>query len=408
MATENRNPRPAWFWPVIAFIVGTLFGLIVLGWGLFPVTYKNTLPPDLRVAERLEYLAMTAESYAATGDLASAQSRLSTWAPEQLYDDIMMLESQLQSRGDPLRLGQVELLRTQLNVPTPDFPAADFDEPEASGEASGLLRTLGTVVLWAGLALAGVLLILWLWRRWQASSAPVEPVAPAEPAERRPAPRDVGMEPFPQTQVAATAAAERPPATWSQPVYSEKTLVEEVDDIAEAEEAEALAEDLVEEETPALVAAPAAPRPAASVAAAAVGEFRARYQMGESDYDEAFTITDASGGYLGECSLSLQRPVGRAHDQAAALEVLLYDAKDPTPQVIVLMTEAASRDQGLRNLLAGENPVQVVRPGTQFLMESHKLMLQGEIEELGVAEQEPLGAIISEMQVRLLVYSKGR
>ncbi len=60
------NERPWYFWPLIAFIAGLLIGLVVLGWGVWPVTWTNATVQDLRPELRLQYVAMVAESYSQT------------------------------------------------------------------------------------------------------------------------------------------------------------------------------------------------------------------------------------------------------------------------------------------------------------------------------------------------------
>ena len=58
----------------------------------------------------------------------------------------------------------------------------------------------------------------------------------------------------------------------------------------------------------------------------------AAYHMGEPDYDEAFDINDSASQYVGQCGLGLTTPVGRGNDQAAALQVWLWDTNDLTPR----------------------------------------------------------------------------
>ena len=58
MARQSSNTRP-WLAALLALIAGLIVGLII-GWGIWPVTYKNTLPQDLRPAERDHYLGMVA------------------------------------------------------------------------------------------------------------------------------------------------------------------------------------------------------------------------------------------------------------------------------------------------------------------------------------------------------------
>ncbi len=146
---------------------------------------------------------------------------------------------------------------------------------------------------------------------------------------------------------------------------------------------------------------------AAGAVLSKVGEYRAVYQMGEPDYDEAFDISDSSGAYVGQCGLELNDPIGRGHDQAAALQVWLWDTNDPDTRVKVLMSEGAYRDTGLRDQLKGEHEAIQVRPGTEFELESYNLVLRGAVERLEYAEQEPLSGIFAELAVRMQVFRKG-
>jgi hypothetical protein len=136
------------------------------------------------------------------------------------------------------------------------------------------------------------------------------------------------------------------------------------------------------------------------------GEYRALYQMGEPDYDEAFDITDAVGGYLGQCGLELNDPIGRGHDQAAALQAWLWDTNDPDTKVKVLMSEGAYRDTAMRDQLKGEHDAIPVRVGTEFELETYKVLLRGLVEKVEYADQEPAYTIFSELLVRFRIDRK--
>jgi hypothetical protein len=138
------------------------------------------------------------------------------------------------------------------------------------------------------------------------------------------------------------------------------------------------------------------------------GEYRSLYQMGESDYDEAFDIHDTGGVYVGQCGVELVDPIGRTHDQAAALQVWLWDTNDPDTKVKVLMSEGAYRDASLRSQLAGEHTVLPVRAGTEFELVSYNLLLKGVVERIDYAEQEPMGGVFAELGLRLAVYMRER
>ena len=130
------------------------------------------------------------------------------------------------------------------------------------------------------------------------------------------------------------------------------------------------------------------------------------YQMGEADYDEAFDINDPADGYMGQCGLQLNEPVGRNRDQAVALQAWLWDSSDPDTRTKVLMSEGAYRDTALRSQQAGGNEVLQIKPGTEFEMESHDLLLRGRVEKVDYADQEPYRGVFAELQVRLQVYRK--
>ena len=60
---------------VIGLVLGTLFGLVVLGWGLWPVTWVNAPPNSLSFNAKVEYMRTAIEAYGQNGDAAKAQAR---------------------------------------------------------------------------------------------------------------------------------------------------------------------------------------------------------------------------------------------------------------------------------------------------------------------------------------------
>jgi hypothetical protein len=427
MLSKIRDGQPWWFLPVVAFLVGLFIGWLVIGWGVWPVTYKNSLPQDLRAAEQQEYLLMTAESFAANGDLAAARRRLAMWPQDELSKALNTLEERLQA-DNPLQATQVQLLAASLALPAPSGEGAGTApavEPEPASDGSELLQTALTTALWVLLVLGGILGIIYLWRRWQSSSQPSQPAI--EELTPQPTVRDTGMRPFPEMADASGDQGERVAAgpAWPRTGPAREVIVYEDEDIFEQEAYEAVpapgeaATEGGELEAEPDLAQPAASRQAARpeaapvvtapVATAAgvmtkVGEWQAQYELGASDYDEAFDIYDTNGAYIGQCGLELVDPVGRAHDQAAALQVWLWDTNDPDTKVKVLMSEGAYRDAAMRDQLAGEHEVVPIRAGTGFELRSYNLLLKGIVDKIEYAEQEPAGAIFSELQARIAVY----
>ena len=445
MAPVADKVRPKWFWPLIAFLAGLLIGWWVIGWVIWPVKWNNALPPDLRAAERDHYLQMVAESYAATGNAELAGERLATWTDQKLGDDLARLQTRLAGANDQ-SAGQVQQLASVLGVEkgSSAIPAGEptvVPAESTAPQSSSILKRVCTAGLWVILVLVGLAVILWLWNRWRSAKGK-NPFGPASggsppgaqgrsaqfPASASSAPSTGSSDARKEDNSAKLEAslAKSGSSDWEEVASATAVSVSAVDVPSAASPDGTLA---AKQTSPAPAVAPvasvplakpakpaasidASPRPSApsgsSRAPVMAREFRAVYQMGEPDYDEAFDVADSSGAHLGQCGLELTEPVGRAHDQAAALQVWLWDTNDPDTKVKVLMSEGAYRDTALRAQLAAEHQAIPVREGTEFELESYKLLLRGAVEKIDYADQELPNGIFAEIRVRLQVYQKGR
>ncbi|MCU0501738.1 MAG: hypothetical protein MUC51_08210 [Anaerolineae bacterium] len=421
MSSNVQKSRPTWVLPVIGFLIGLLIGWWVIGWGIWPVQWTNALPPDLRAGERDEYLTMVAESYAASGNGDMAKSRLATWSPQALSRDLANLQTRLAS--NPQQAAKVLALSQLVGAGSTTAPGAQAPgkvapptaRPGAApSSASGTdtvetLRTVGTVLLWLVLFGVALAVVVYFWRRWRVAHA-VQP-GPVIDASTRPA-RSV---PPAQPSFSDVSAEE---AQWTSnyppPVQTDdmEPLEPPVEPEPPAAAVVAAASAATAPARPPTGTAPTPPKVTPAVAAGAmvattkVGEFRPHYTMGEPDYDEPFDIIDSAGGYLGQCGLELNDPVGRGHDQAAALQVWLWDTNDQDTKVKVLMSEGAYRDTAIRDQLKGEHEALSIRPGAEFELNSYKLVLRGTVEKLEYANQEPANLVFSDLLIRLQVYRK--
>jgi LCP family protein required for cell wall assembly len=102
MQTQRRKPVkqvrltvPNWLWLLLSLLIGLVVGWLAIGWGAWPVSYKNATASSLRLAEREEYLAMVAESLSIDGDIASAQNKLQSWSQDRLAEDLTRLQARL-------------------------------------------------------------------------------------------------------------------------------------------------------------------------------------------------------------------------------------------------------------------------------------------------------------------------
>ena len=232
---------------LIAFILGLVVGLVVLGWWAWPVQWTNADPSDLRLSHKDAYLQLVAESYALSGNSEFARARLEALKKpeEQDVDLSAMIEAAAQIRGEAGKAEDAIRLRrlvTTLNLPvagTTPQPTARPTSQATSGGTSGVARTLGVLFFLALLAAGIMVLFTQLQKR--------------EPRRRRPSPA--------------------PP------------------------------EPLPPEEEPHVQALPAD--------GARLAQFESQYKAGDEAYDVSFGLETASEEFLGECGISaLDRTLG--------------------------------------------------------------------------------------------------
>jgi len=179
---------------VVAFLLGTVVGLVVLGWWLWPVQWTNADPADLRPSHKDAYIQLVADSYAVTNnrDAALAEIQALKAPGEQDASLSAMLNDLIAARAAAGQTAQAERLRnlaSALNLPQP--PAGGTPAQPAAVGGSQLSRIVGIVFFLALLGCGLVLLLTQLQkrealRRGRAVS-PGQPYAPPVEAKREPA-----------------------------------------------------------------------------------------------------------------------------------------------------------------------------------------------------------------------------
>lgn len=409
MSNRSENERPAWLIPTICFLIGLLIGWWGIGWGIWPVKWTNALPVDLRADERDQYLIMVAESYAATRNADLARERLKSWPIEELAQRLADLQvraglntpqaAQMQALAELMAVTKPAAPGPQAPTKAPTQAPRPTPAPAAGTNLGAILRGIAMVLLWLLLFTVAIVVVYRLWNRWRRAHQ-TQATAAIDVAART-------RRPAPAVQPPLTESAAEPAVTW--------TAAEEPA-APEAAEAASRPEDADSQEPTPPRAAPVSfvrppvgpPRPDARTLRPAgaftrLGEFTAIYQMGEPDYDEAFDLTDPAGNFLGQCGLALHNPIGRNRDQAAALEAWLWDGSDPDTKVKVLMSEGGYRDTALREQLRGDRDALPIRPGTEFELDTHRLVLRGRVEKVEYADMEPAYTIFAELVVRLRI-----
>jgi len=146
-----REPRNL---AILAFVAGAIFGLLVLGWWLFPVAWENATAQELRPDLRQDYLRAAIDSYSLNPDELPANRRLD--ALGELAGDTMatVAASPGEQNVESIAHFQV-LLGGEVAGATQQVGGAAETESPLLGTGSLLLTMCGiTVVL--GLALGAI------------------------------------------------------------------------------------------------------------------------------------------------------------------------------------------------------------------------------------------------------------
>ncbi len=143
---------------LVAFIIGLVIGLVVLGWGLWPVEWTNGSFSDLNDADQQEFVRLVASDYALRPDsdrAADLIGRLGPEAPKVISDTLGAALGE-----DAIRVAQLRAVLESTGALGPG--ATDPDAAQAS-----LLDTLRTpLLLCSGL----VILLLAAVGVWYASN----------------------------------------------------------------------------------------------------------------------------------------------------------------------------------------------------------------------------------------------
>jgi len=151
-------------WLGVGALVGLLIGLAI-GWWLWPVEWVNAHPADLAPGYQEDYVAMVADSYALTSDLATAKQRLEGWSEAKLGEVMGNLLISHQSDGRTLEARRIQDLSAALNVPL--APAAGPTPPPTTNGGSTLTKVLSIcgILLAAVLVAGGIFLLISYLRR---------------------------------------------------------------------------------------------------------------------------------------------------------------------------------------------------------------------------------------------------
>ncbi|MBP8948332.1 MAG: hypothetical protein KBG73_05780 [Candidatus Promineofilum sp.] len=355
----NQRPGLA---ALVAFIAGLIIGLVVLGWGLFPVQYSGSDPSGLVPNYQAIFIRNAAEVYSWDNNQEKLRLALSGWGGDALACELAQTPV---DAGDQARLVAAATIVNGQGcaglAAAPDTTApgvtAALPGQEAAADAGG--SNLLPLLLFGLLLFLLLLAILYVWNRRRTL---LEGGEAGETEYAQPAP------------VAKSAHSARPamPGTTA-------------------------------------AAAPATVALSAEPAAVPIARFRTAYTRGHDTYDDAFSIENANGDFLGECGVGISETIGAtAPKNVTAFEVWLFDKNDIRTITKVIMSDHAFFDDALKAKLAPKGEPVLARENETIVLETASLIINAEITEMdyGAAAELPDASYFERFTIELSAWAK--
>ncbi len=344
MLREYLN-RPL-FAAAAGFVLGLIIGLFALGWGLFPVEWKDASPALLREDVQQDYLRMAIDSYTKNQDATLAIKR---------FDDLGKGADEILAavQADPRTLSQsdISIFAAAVQSGLAGLPpaavtpsvnplatlAATQSSTAVTPKKSILPVVLGVICGLGLLIAAGIGYVYFSRNRTGRSSA-------AEMADE-------------ETEVV------RPPARKS----SESASREQP-----------------------------------------VAQFMTTYMAGDDLYDDLFSIDSPSGEFLGECGVGISETVGVGDPKkVTAFEVWLFDKNDIQTVTKVLMSAHAFEDPAILQRLESKGEPVLAEPGKHVVLETATLILEARVVDMNYGKGAlPSSSFFDRLTLELAVWPK--
>jgi hypothetical protein len=402
--------------PVIAIsiLVGIGVGLF-MAWRVWPVTWYDTDPSDLRLQHQFSWVIMASDSLAVTGDVDLTRQRLFALTDEQtdwqwvanLVEQAAVNRDRAEDTAAALRLRR---MAQALVLPQPTAEEVAVRPPASvipPGMSNGGLVAGSIVAVFIGLVL-----IVWLALMIMGGSMATEPMPPyhdtPRPRYRASAPRV--DEPVVEVPLERQRRASPPPAPSPGVAARAARPVDEADVLASDPLADQPPVDQ-ERDRPRVIHTAASPRqPMPPLPANAIARFEAEYQYGDDHLDVSHSIERSPGQFLGECGLSVADVLDADEfQQIDAFEVWLYDRReDRSDSATVskyIVSDMVLRDEGRRQELREEHELVLARRGALIELQTRWLRLEAQIIAYRYrADDDASDAVFDFLEIELIVF----
>ena len=335
--------------PVAALIIGIILGLVVLGWGIWPLEWVDASPADLQVDFQRDYLCMTIDSYIKNQDLGLVQLRWNSMGENASA----VLDSLTPAACGFGSSKEIEAFKGIVNYQPQTLTGSETSElftqeqpvvVNPAPEPESTFSIVPLLILVVMTLAVGAVFIFLMKRR---GSKPAGGNRSSRPAQ-------------------ATASMNKSQVRMA----------------------------------PSMQTAPKKEP--------ALAQFMTTYRQGDDLYDDSFSIDSVNGEFLGECGVGIAETIGVGEPKkVTALEVWLFDKNDIQTVTKILMSEHASKDAAIRQRLTSKGEPIQVEPGMTFLMETATLQLEAKVIDMVYARGPlPENSYFSRLTMEISVWAK--
>lgn len=313
-----KNPIIA---AALAGILGLLFGLVVLGWNLWPVEWLDGTPDVLAASYQQDYMRMTIDSFSVNHDAALALQRWDALGADAAPAFNAVAENPgEQNMGDILTFSSlIESKRGSIADMLNNVGQGSGGNSAGNGDTGGAVRNISFLAIGGGIALMVILLAIFivarrfLFGRKQLTPEEYSPARQAQEINRAVEKTDFGK------------------MGLQDPITRTMTT----------------------------------------------------YVLGDDLYDESFSIDSGGGEFLGEYGVGISETVGVGEPKkVTAIEIWLFDKNDIKTATKVLMSPHAFADADVRGRLEAKGELVQLQPQAQVILETATLQLLATIVDL--------------------------
>ena len=138
-------------------------------------------------------------------------------------------------------------------------------------------------------------------------------------------------------------------------------------------------------------------------------QWAGKYELGQDNYDEFFTIETDDGDFLGESGMGIMEAIaGTSPKQVIAFDVGLFDKTDITTLSRVVMTQSAFDDEALNNKISANPQAEAIlaEPGKAFSFETTALRVDARIQDMELAQNEAGQTYFNKLTVTMDLFLK--